>query len=426
MIGSGGMGRRGAGRPPTIDRRALTDRCGPAGYDLVFLLLWKLAPQGGFTMLDAARDWAAREPEAALAHRILVVRAAGGRDISRRRLSWTLRLDNGPPPAGLVRAFLRLWAADRDTEEVDAVADRLDTLCREVAAAHDRATTPDRACPSRVRGESPPTRGHEVRFRALPVFLGTALTRLRGQVPEELPASPGATDDVVLGQVEEEPREGDLRFTRDHLADDTDAPTRGPERRRLVRPPRIAVSLVVLLLIMVGTLSTDSIPNFPIGRQTSSASMPTAPSTTTAGITAWAPSPTYWEKKVIGNAVLRVPFKTQFRSVNVGTRYLYRMAQALVWEFAGAVDIDLSLVPERGNARDDVTVGGMMTLEGACAPARVMALLPGRAEPTSAVLLPAAGSSVRFDLHFPRSTVMAVLRIIPENGCAGEISWLLE
>jgi plasmid stabilization system protein ParE len=139
----GGVGGVRGGRPPKVDEAALRARYGQAGVDLV-RLLHRLAREGGFTLTDAARHWADQDAEAAQSSRILRSADPGGDGIDRRRLSETMKMDKGPMPAGLVGAFLELWARRHDDGDrvVPEVAAELTRLCRQVIATHQQAVAP--------------------------------------------------------------------------------------------------------------------------------------------------------------------------------------------------------------------------------------------------------------------------------------------
>ncbi|QQQ79810.1 hypothetical protein IOD16_16285 [Saccharothrix sp. 6-C] len=134
-------GRSRGGAPPSLDERALRSRYGQSAVDLV-LLLDRLARAGGFSRNDAAQHWAAQDPEGARHHGILRVSDTGAPTIERRRLSETMKMDKGPVPTGLVEAFHELWARQRPTAEVRAVADQLTRLCDEVVQASLAAVGP--------------------------------------------------------------------------------------------------------------------------------------------------------------------------------------------------------------------------------------------------------------------------------------------
>ncbi|MFI9008812.1 AAA family ATPase [Actinosynnema sp. NPDC053489] len=186
--------RRRAGAPPKIHKEVLRNRYGQHAVDLV-IRLRRLQDEAGFTDLEAARRWAANEPEAAHRHKVLKPDGA----VDRKRLSEFLHMDKGPIPAGLVGAFHTLWADQHagDTQTILRTADELSRLCRLVAAAADRAAqTPPPAAKTKALAKSTQidrlkdelievgrdliqTKESRNRFSSLSAFLFEALIRLQ-------------------------------------------------------------------------------------------------------------------------------------------------------------------------------------------------------------------------------------------------------
>lgn len=188
-----GRGRGGA--PPKINEQDLLGKYGQAAVDLV-KRLYHLASEGEFSATDAAQLWADTDPQAARGHRVL---SQSGADvvIDRRRLSEAMKMDKGPIPAGLVRAFLDLWArGGYSRERVRRTADELTRLCHAVGTAAEHNATVNRSAHRskavaradevahlkdqllRVQEDLIRTQKNEVRFRDLSSFMLITLTRL--------------------------------------------------------------------------------------------------------------------------------------------------------------------------------------------------------------------------------------------------------
>jgi len=191
-------GKRG-GRRPVIDEEALRLRYGKAGLDFV-VLLYSLAREGKFTTLDAAQHWAATQPDDAREHKIVKATGAEKGAIDRRRLSEAMKMDKGPIPVGLVKAFLELWTRQQndDSDRIDEIATELTQLRRLVVSADHHAKTSGSASASKpgtltraaevsqlkdrllqVQENLIQTQKSEARFRDLCSFMFVALTRLQ-------------------------------------------------------------------------------------------------------------------------------------------------------------------------------------------------------------------------------------------------------